>query len=230
MLSVVLLLASTLAAPTTGVQPPAGSYELVVKGAGSRGRLVFTASEVAFDAADPKKSWRWPYRELKQIRVISPRQIAFDTFEDGGRWRFGADRTVEFDVVEGTIGGTLVAFLLENIRRPVASAVLPAGLGEPTIRVAAKHLRGRKGTHGAIAVYPSGIAYETDARGGSRYWRFADIESILRTSSDRILVDVYEDGSVRPFSFTLKDPFPTTAFDEVWNRVNEPAQRSGGGR
>lgn len=226
----ILVLASALAVPAASPPPAPASYELAVKGAGSRGSLVFTADEVAFEAADPKKSRHWLYRELKQVRVISLREIAFDTFEDRGRWWLGADRTVAFDLVEGTIDGRLVALLLENIRRPVASSVLPAGLGESTIRLAAKHHRGRQGTHGTIAIYPSGLAYETDARRGSRYWRFADIESILRTSPDRLLVDAYEHGSVRPFSFQLKDPLPAAVFDEVWRRVNEPAERSRGGR
>ena len=230
MLSAVLLLASTLVSPAVSAQPSTGSYELAVKGAGSRGRLVFTVSEVAFDAVDANRSQRWQYTELKQIRVLSPQAIAFDTFEDGSRWRFGADRTVEFDVVEGTIDGSLVGFLLGNIGRPVTSAVLPAGLGEPIVRVIAKHLRGRKGTHGAIAVYGSGLAYESADATGSRYWRFSDIQSIQRISPYRLLVDVYEHGTVRPFSFELKEPLAESAFDDVWDRVNRPAERSGSGR
>ena len=98
MFSIVLLLASTLAVGSASPPPPSGPFELSVTGAGSRGTLFFTVSGVSFTAADPKKSQQWPYHELKQIRVVSPRKIAFDTFEDGSRWRFGADRTVEFDV------------------------------------------------------------------------------------------------------------------------------------
>ena len=223
----ILVLASALAVPAVSPPPPA-AYELAVKGAGSRGNLVFTAEDVAFDAADPKKSRRWLYRDLKQIRVTSPHEIAFDTFEDGSRWRFGADRTLEFDVVEGTIDGGLIGFLLQNVRRPISSAVLPAGLGEATVRVAAKHLRGRKGTHGAIAVYASGLAYESADAKGSRYWRFSDMQSIQRSSGYRLLIDVYEHGSIRAFAFELKEPLPESAFDDVWQRVNTPAERSGG--
>src|SRR3972149_7730162 len=125
MFSIVLLLASTLAVGSASPPPPSGPFELSVTGAGSRGTLVFPGRGVSFTAADPRKSRQWPYPELKQIRVVSPRKIAFDTFEDGSRWRFGADRTVEFDVTEGTIDGRLGAFLLESVKRPVSSAVLP---------------------------------------------------------------------------------------------------------
>lgn len=227
MVHLVFLLASTLAA--TSASPPVapGPFELSVKGAGSRGTLVFTPSGVAFAAADPKKSRQWPYHELKQIRVVSPREIAFDTFEDGSRWRFGADRTIEFDVTEGAVDPRLVAFLLEQIQRPVTSAVLPADLGEPRTRIDAKHLRGRKGTHGTIAVYTSGISYEAGDPRDSRYWRFGDLESVLRTSPFKLLVNVYERGGVRPFAFDLKAALPDDAFDYVWDQVNRPADRIG---
>jgi hypothetical protein len=227
MLSVVLLLAATLATPAVTPAQPPGSLELAVKGAGSRGKLVFTTGEVAFEAEDPKKSRRWPYRELKQVRVVSAREIALDTYEDGSRWRLGADRTIEFEVTEGAIDGTLVAHLLEHAGRPVASAVLPAGLGEPAVRIAAKHLRGRKGTHGTIAIYGSGLAYESPDPGASRYWPFADIDAVFRTSPRALLIDAHERGRVRPFAFELKEPLPDAAFEALWQRVNPPAARTG---
>jgi hypothetical protein len=226
MFSITVLLASLLAAQASPPQP-AGALTLAVKGAGSRGTLVFTTEGIAFQAADARKSRQWPYRELKQVRVMSPREIALDTYEDGSWWRFGADRTIEFQVTEGAIDGTLVAHLLEHAGRPVASAVLPAGLGEPTVSIAAKHLRGRKGTHGTLAIYPSGLAYETAAEGGSRYWRVADLESVLRTSPRTLLIDVYELGRVQPFAFELKEPLPDATYEALWQQVNAPAARTG---
>ena len=230
MLNIVLLLAFTLATPSARPSPAAEPFRLSVNSAGSQGTLVFTAGGVSFEAADAKKSRQWPYHELKQIRLVSPREIALDTFEDGSRWRFSADRTVQFDVTEGTIDGDLVAFLLENVSRPVTSAVLPGQLGEPSARAGAKHLRGRRGTHGSIAVYASGLAYETTVPRGSRYWRFADVESILRTSPFKLLINVYEHGKVRPFAFELKAPLPDGAFDYAWDQVNTPAERRGEAR
>lgn len=229
MFSVALLLASFLAAQAATPAQPPGSLVLAVKGAGSHGTLTFTTDGIAFEAADANKSRQWPYLELKQVRVVSARAVALDTYEDGSRWRFGADRTVEFEVTEGAIDGLLVAHLLEHVQRPVSSAVMPAGLGEPRIRVAAKHLRGTKGTHGALVIYASGLAYETASEGGSRYWRLDDVQSILRTSPRSLLIDVYESGRVRPFAFELKEPLPDTAFDALWQQVNPPASRAKAG-
>jgi len=229
MFSIVLLLASIVATQTANPAQPSGALTLAVKGGGSHGTLAFTTDGIAFQTADAKKARQWPYRELKQVRVVSPHEIALDTYEDGSRWRFGADRTVEFKVTEGAIDGRLVAHLLEHVQRAVSSAVMPAGLGEPSVRVAAKHLRGGTGTHGALVIYPSGLAYETPSEGGSRYWRLDDVESILRTSLRSLLIDVYESGCVRPFVFELKEPLPDAAFDALWQQVNPPAARAKAG-
>ena len=229
MFSMVLLLASIVAAQTASLPQPPGTLTLAVKGGGSHGTLAFTTDGIVFQAADAKKARQWPYRELKQVRVLSAREIALDTYEDGSRWRFGADRTVEFKVTEGAIDGRLVTHLLQHVQRPVSSAVMPAGLEEPSVRVAAKHLRGTKGTQGTLVVYPSGLAYETASEGGSRYWRLDDVDSILRTSPRGLLVDVYESGRVRPFAFELKEALPDTAFDALWQQVNPPATRTKAG-
>ena len=229
MFSMVLLLASMVAAQTASPPPPPGSLTLTVKGGGSHGTLAFMADGIVFQAADAKKARQWPYHELKQVRVVSPREIALDTYEDRSRWRFGADRTVEFKVTTGAIDGQLVAHLLRHVQRPVSSAVMPAGLEEPTVRITAKHLRGSRGTQGTLVVYPSGLAYETGSEGGSRYWRVDDVQSILRTSPRTLLIDVYESGRVRPFAFELKEPLPDEAFDALWHQVNRPAARAKGG-
>jgi hypothetical protein len=73
-------------------------------------------------------------------------------------------------------------------------------------------------------------AYESADTADSRYWRFSDIESILRTSPFRLLINVYERGSARPFEFELKAPLPVSAFDYVWDEVNRPTDRTGGVR
>jgi hypothetical protein len=225
MFNIVLLVGIALTLPASGSQPVA-PFELLVKGGGSRGTLVFDTNGVSYKAENPTKSRQWSYHELKQIRVVSPRELAFDTFEDGRRWRFGADRTIDFDVSQGAIDGRLMAFLLEHVERPVTSVVLPTGLGEPRSRVSVKHLRRNRGTHGTLGIYASGLSYETEGEADSRYWRFSDIESVLRISPFRLLVNVYERGSVRTLAFELKSPLPRPSFDYLWQQVNLPTDRT----
>ena len=229
MFNILLLVASALVMPAAGSQSSA-PFQLSVKGGGSRGTLAFDTNGVSYTASDAAKSRRWSYHELKQIRVVSPHEIAFDTFEDGRRWRFGADRTIEFELSQGAIDGNHVAFLLDNVERPVASVVLPTGLGEPRNRIEAKHLRTTKGTHGALVIYASGLSYETTDQADARYWRFGDIESILRVSPLKLLINVYERGSVRTMAFELKASLPGPTFDYVWGQVNRPTDRTGDSR
>ena len=226
----VVLLAGIALIPPAAASQPAAPFQLSVTGGGSRGTLVFDASGVSYKAENPAKSRQWSYHELKQIRVVSPREVALDTFEDRSRWRFSADRTIEFQVSTGAVEGHQVAFLLEHVERPVASVVLPTGLGEPRHRIDAKHLRRARGTHGTLAIYAAGLAYETSEEDDSRYWRFSDIESILRVSPFRLLINVYDRGSVRPLAFELKSSLPGSAFDYVWEQVNRPTDRTGDGR
>ena len=124
MLKIVLFVGMALTLPAPGSQP-AQPFQLSVKGGGSRGTLEFDTTRVSYRAENPTKSRQWFYHELKQIRVVSPREIAFDTFEDGSRWRFGADRTIEFEVSQGTIDGSQVAFLLEHVSAPSRPSCYP---------------------------------------------------------------------------------------------------------
>lgn len=219
-----LLLVSLL----TGERPapqPSPSFELAVTGAGSRGSLVFREDEVAFTAANPRKSRRWAYRDLKQVRIVSPRRIVFETFEDGSIWRLGADRSMTFSVT-GSIDGHVVAFLLGRVRRPVMSAVLPANTGVPIFRTEAKHTRGRTGTHGALAMFPRGLAYESTET-SSFFWRFADIHGLHQLSPYSLLVDVYTADDIRPFVFELKVALTPDEFDRLWQAVHPAAARPG---
>ena len=72
--------------------------------------------------------------------------------------------------------------------------------------------------------------YDADDKADSRYWRFGDIESVLRISPLKLLINVYERGSVRSLVFELTSPLSVRAFDYVWGQVNRPTDRTGDGR
>ncbi len=228
MLNVIVFL--VLSAGQGGVVPASQATELSVKGAGSRGTLVFTSDAVEFKAAEAGKARTWRYQDLKQIRIESPKKIALDTFEDRSRWRLGADRTETFEVTSGEVSGETVAFLLAHVARPVGTAVLPGNLGEAATRVPVKHRRFGRGSQGTLALHATGLAYVADPRADSRFWRFADLQSVLRTSPFELLVTAYEGGALRTYAFDLKAPFPQDAFDALWAQVNPAMPRVGGAR
>ena len=224
---IVFLMLSGLQA---GVAPTAQPIDLSVKGAGSRGTLAFTNEAVEFRAVDSRKGRTWRYQDLKQIRIESPKKIALDTFEDRSRWCLGADRTETFEVTSGEVTSETVAFLLIHFARPVGTSVMPANLADPVTRVAAKHRRFGRGSHGTLAFHATGLGYVAEPQADSRFWRFADLQSVLRTSPFELLVTAYERGALRTYAFELKAPIPQDAFDGLWAEVNPAMLRGGGER
>lgn len=233
MLNAIIFLSLAAAQAPAAQSAPVGqpaSIELGVKGAGSRGTLAFTSGEVEFKATDAKKAKTWRYQDLQQIRVESPRKIVLETFVARSRGRGGMDRTETFEVTSGAVTGDMVAFLLTYVTRPVPTSVLPANIADPLNRVPVRHHRFGHGSNGTLALYAAGLAYVSDKASDSRFWRFADLQSVLRTSPFELLVTAYEGGDIRTYAFDLKAPFPSDAFDTLWARVNPATPRNGGVR
>ncbi|MBI3047811.1 MAG: hypothetical protein HYY76_05825 [Acidobacteria bacterium] len=196
---------------------------------GSAGTLAFTADGIEYRTSDTGDARRWAYDEVKQVQILSPTRIAVLTYEDRGRWRFGADRTFEFTIVGEAVSAELVTFLLERIERPVVTAVMPQYSGEPLFRVRAKHQRQGRGSDGTLVLYDRQLLYVSEEEDASRYWRFADIFSVLKLDRYRLQVTVYEGGSgnTRAFVFELKSDLPEGFYDALWARVNPPALQQG---
>lgn len=211
-----------------GVAAAAGPpFELAVKRdrlfGGSTGTLVVTADEIEYRTDDADDARRWPYDAVKQVQILSPTRIRVLTYEDGGRLRIGADRTFDFTIVQGAASSDLATFLLERITRPVVTAVMPQYGGEPRHRIRVKHQRQGRGSEGTLLLYDRQLVYITEQEEASRYWRFTDIESVLRLDRFRLQIAVYEGGSTRPFVFELKSDLPDGFYDLLWARVNPPA-------
>ena len=192
---------------------------------GSKGTLVFTRDGIEYQTSKKDDARRWVYDDIKQLQILSPTRIAVLTYEDRGVLKLGEDRTFEFKVVQGPVSSELVTFLLERIDRPVVTAVMPAYEGDPLFRVRVKHQRWGRGSEGTLVMYNEQLIYLTEQEENSRYWRFADIYSILRLDRYRLQVTTYEggSGSTRSFVFELKSDLPDEFYDALWARVNPPA-------
>lgn len=207
-------------------QPP---YELAVRQdrvfGSTRGTLVVDQQTVEFRTADQKTSRRWDYLALKQVRILSPTRVTLDTYEDQGWLRLGADRAYSFEVT-GTIPEDLVSFLLTRLDRPLVTAVMPPLPAAPLFRVAVKNARTGRGSEGTLALYDVGIAYVTTREDQARFWRFRDLNGVLKLDRYRLQVLAYDGGSgeTRPFTFELKEDLPPGMFDALWQRVNAPVR------
>lgn len=227
-----LILTTVVAALAVAVQPAAADgppFELAVKRAqrfgGSAGALRFSSDGFEYRTRDRDEARRWPYDDVKQVQILSPTRIRVLTYEHGGRLRLGADRTFDFTVVRGGISSELVGFLLDRIDRPVVTAVMPQYAGEPLYRLRVRHQRQRRGSEGTLLLFDRQLVYLTEQDEASRFWRFADLESVLRLDRFRLQISAYEGGSgrTRPFVFELKADLPEGFYDAVWARVNPPA-------
>jgi hypothetical protein len=203
-------------------------FELSVKRdqffGGSAGTLVFTADGIEYLTTDTHDARRWTYDDVKQVQILSPTRVAVLTYEDRGMLRLGADRTFDFEVVKSAVSSELVTFLLRRVERPIVTAVMPQYGGEPLFRVHVKHQRDHRGSEGTLVMYDRQLLYLTEQEQDSRYWRFSDIESVLRLDRFRLQVTVFEGGSgdTRTFMFELKSDLPEGFYDALWARVNPP--------
>ncbi|MBI4887245.1 MAG: hypothetical protein HY824_09135 [Acidobacteria bacterium] len=186
---------------------------------------MLTAEGIEYRTTDTDDARRWAYDDVKQVQILSPTRIAVLTYEDRGRLRRGADRRFDFTVVHGAASSDLVTFLLERIARPLVTAVMPRYGGEPLFRVRAKHQRQGRGSEGTLVLYNGHLLYLTEQEQASRYWRFGDIDSVLRLDRFRLQIVAYEGGSgdTRPFVFELKSDLPDGFYDTLWARVNPPS-------
>lgn len=204
----------------------AQTFELLVKKdhliGSSQGTLVFTPTGLEYRTSDSNDARLWSYADVKQLQVLSPTKVRVLTYEDQGGLRFGADRTFEFEVLDGTVSAALIEFLLDHVDRPFVTAVLPTANTEPSHDVQVKHLKGRGGSHGNLQLYRDRLVFATDQAGQSRAWRFHDLYLILRVDSYKLKVLAYEGGggATRTFTFELKEELPESFIETVWWRIH----------
>ncbi|HEY3381607.1 MAG TPA: hypothetical protein VGK32_07555 [Vicinamibacterales bacterium] len=225
LISYAALAAFTVVGPTWAATSP---LELPVRTGhmrhGSRGTLVFGDQGVEYKTSKKDAGHRWTYEEIKQVQVLSPTRLAVRTYEDQGWTRLWVDRTVEFEIEKGAVSPELSAFLLAKIPRPVMTSILPAMTRAPRYRVPVKHVRGRRGSDGDLALYDDALVYTSAQAGASRYWRFGDLASVYAPDRFRLEVLTYEGGGgdTRPFTFQLKADLPPGFYDTLWTFLNAP--------
>lgn len=218
------VVAGTVLTAAVAIAGDGPQFELAVKrdktlGATS-GTLVFESDRVAFTSSDGREQRSWRYEDLRQIQVRTSRRVHLLTYEDQGGLRFGADRVYEFALRAGEVPSGLLTFLLHRVERPLLLAVLPESCCEPVFEVAVKHERQGKGSEGMLVMHQGALVYDTPREGHARFWRFGDIESVLRLDRHRLQVTALEGGALRPFVFQLKAELPEDFYGTLWAEVN----------
>jgi hypothetical protein len=216
-----LLLSSALFAQQT-------FYYQVRKGA-DRGVLTINQKGVSFQETYeggkmPKHpdALHWNYQDIQQLK-ISAKSLSLITYRDS-KWKLGADREYEFDLVWGTTFEKSYAFLKTRLdERFVAElAERPGGL---LWEIPVKHLRRFGGDQGVLRAGTEGIVYSSDDKDASRTWRFQDIDNISSSGPFQLTITTFEKakldyGDRKQFNFQLKQRLTEARYNDLWLRVN----------
>jgi hypothetical protein len=188
-----------------------------------RGQLIITAENVEYLSAHKEDSRVWSYKEIRQIKVVSPTKLEITSYEDQKRM-LGRDRVFKFELLDGQITPEISALFVEKTNYPVATSVLPETAEPPKNEIAVKHLHTFGGCEGVLKIYSDRAVYESaDKRERSRYWRWADIQSISRSGPYGFSISSYEQefvGPTKTFNFELKARMEEGVYDYLWEKIN----------
>ena len=215
----------------------AQSYEYVVEHQHTllncSGTLSISADKIEYQTTHKEDARVWRYEDIQQIKVVSPTRLEITSYEDQKRM-LGRDRVFKFKLLVGQISSEVTALFINKAKYPVATSVMPETDEAPKYEVAVKHLHTFGGCEGVLKVYPDRMTYESkDQTEKSRYWRWADIQSISRSGPFQFSITSYElqfGGPTKSFNFALKERMNDSVYDYLWernNRVSLPALPDG---
>lgn len=185
---------------------------------GARGTMVISEDGIEF-LGSARQSYKWRYQELREIRIASPTRLIVRTYYEPvpkGRIRIEDGPSHTFDT-EHPIPAGVVQYLLTHFSRPIATAVMPPLPTDARARIAVKQHR----DEGELLLYDEGLAYVTNVEQEARFWRFSDLDSVLKLDRYHLQITAYEKThNVRTFTFELKNELPVGMYDALWHRVN----------
>jgi hypothetical protein len=184
-----------------------------------KGELVINQEGVEYRTKNKEHLRKWPYTDIKMIKLASPKDIKVYTYESS--WmNVGRDETFEFKVIQGQATKELSDFLLARIARPLATTFV-ATEEKGRYEIPVRHNHRVSSCQGVLKVYPDKLIYESSKQENSRYWRWADIQSISRTGPYQFSVTTYEPklGGPKLYNFDLKEQMGEAIYEYLWARV-----------
>jgi hypothetical protein len=201
-----------------------------IKKAGNMGALTITGSGISFeetykDARQPKHphASRWVYQDIQQLRM-GPRSLTVLTYKDN-KWRLGADREYEFDLVSDKTFEGAYQFLKSRLDQRFVAAI-PDQVSNVLWEIPVKHLLRFGGDEGTLQVGPDEIVYKSTKPGESRTWRYQDIDSIGSSGLFGLTITTFEHarthyGNLKGFNFELKQQLDEARYNDLWLRLNQ---------
>ena len=177
--------------------------------------------EVKKNKQQGSHAWEWPYQEIQQLE-LAPGKLRVLTYKDS-RWKLGADREYEFQVLSGTLQEAY-SFLRNRLDRRFVAALADVG-GEGLWQLPVKHIGRIMGSDGLLIVGQNQIVFRTNKGGESRTWRYADIDNISSSDPFQLTLTTFERakldyGSRKQFNFQLKEALGENRYNELWRSLN----------
>lgn len=193
------------------------------------GTLTLDDQGVRYETTHSKDARNWAYDEVQQFQVEEGRHLKILTYEDR-KWRFGADKSFEFDWQESeSTPEQVYRFLEARVRRPIAAWLHPTEVGDVRYEFPVKHLGTLSGQQGHLFFTDRWVVLQaaqgTDATGRNRTWRYSDLESISSSGPYELALTTYEQqrfhyASRHVYRFQLKEPIAPENYDALWRFVN----------
>jgi hypothetical protein len=182
---------------------------------------VLTVNENGVSFAGPKDhAWTWKYQDIQELK-LAPDSIYVLTYRDN-RLLLGADQGYRFT---GKIPADELFYMLKDRldQRFVAALAAPQ---TDSWSIAVKHLLRISGSEGTLSFGADSIVYSTAAKGDSRTWRYADIDTITSSGPFQLTVTTFERavshyGDRKGFNFQLKEPLSEARYNELWLQIEK---------
>jgi hypothetical protein len=188
------------------------------------GTLRITADSIAFEeqGKHATHSREWKYSDIQQLS-LSATELHILTYEDR-KWELGRDRDYIFDQLPEELATQLYPLFAHNLdQRFIAELVDSKAPALWEMPVKLRHRNG--GSEGTLLIGGDRIVYRTDARGESRTWRYADIDSIGTGGLFDLSITTLErkgwrHGGPTDFRFELKQALHEGRYNDLWQRIN----------
>ena len=201
-----------------------------VKKAGNMGSLRITDAGVSFDEThkggkQPKHphSWQWKFDDIQQLK-ITPKSVTILTYKDN-RWKLGADREYEFDLVSDKTFEEAYNVLKRRLDQRFVAAI-PDSPASMLWEIPAKHFLPLGGDEGVLQAGPGEIVYKSSKASESRTWRYEDIDNISSSGPFQLTITSFERarmhyGNRKSFEFQLKQRLAESRYNDLWLRFNQ---------
>ena len=194
-----------------------------------RGILTINQTGISFQetteggkAPEHSDTLHWNYPDIQQLK-ISAKSLSVLTYKDS-KWKLGADRKYEFNLVSKTTFEKSYAFLKTRLDQRLV-AEFAEHPGKVLWELPVKHLRRFGGDEGVLRVGTDAIVYSSHDEDASRTWRFRDIDNISSSGPFQLTITTFEKakldyGSRKQFNFQLKERLEEARYEDLWLRLN----------